>query len=149
MQTWTEITDDKRPALPDELARMPYVPFWSGAEEFRGQSEMTAPGKRQHLLLPRSLHPSQALRATSAARWCADCGDRLVRLETYPACHIVHRRCPVCYFDNNAILFHLSIHFCVIVRAPFLNYCPPDKKLLPNIRINPLLASVAQCVNER
>ena len=43
-QAFTQFTDDKRPDLPEELARMPYVPFWSGAEDFQGQSGMNAPG---------------------------------------------------------------------------------------------------------
>jgi hypothetical protein len=43
-QAFTAFTDDKRPDLPEELARMPYVPFWSGAEDFGGQSGMNAPG---------------------------------------------------------------------------------------------------------
>jgi len=43
-QAFTPFTDDKRADLPEELARMPYEPFWSGAEEFQGQSGMNAPG---------------------------------------------------------------------------------------------------------
>jgi len=43
-QAFTQYTDDKRPELPDELARMPYMPFWSGCEDFPGQSGMAAPG---------------------------------------------------------------------------------------------------------
>ena len=43
-QSFTGYTDDRRPELPDELARMPYTPFWSGCEEFNGQSGMSAPG---------------------------------------------------------------------------------------------------------
>jgi len=44
MQSFTGYTDDRRPELPDELARMPFMPFWSGCEEFNGQSGMSAPG---------------------------------------------------------------------------------------------------------
>jgi hypothetical protein len=44
LQAFTQYTDDKRPELPDELARMPYMPFWSGCEDFPGQSGMAAPG---------------------------------------------------------------------------------------------------------
>jgi hypothetical protein len=43
-QSFTGYTDDRRPELPDEMARMPYTPFWSGCEEFNGQSGMSAPG---------------------------------------------------------------------------------------------------------
>jgi len=44
--TFTPYTDDnqQREELPDNMARLPYVPFWSGAEDFASQSGMTCPG---------------------------------------------------------------------------------------------------------
>ncbi len=42
---FTQSMDDARPDLPDELARAPEVPFWSGMEvEFANQAGMTAYG---------------------------------------------------------------------------------------------------------
>jgi hypothetical protein len=45
-QVFTPYTDDSqtREELPDNMARMPFVPFWSGAEDFASQSGMTCPG---------------------------------------------------------------------------------------------------------
>jgi hypothetical protein len=44
-QVFTPYTDDsQREELPDNMARMPFVPFWSGAEDFASQSGMTCPG---------------------------------------------------------------------------------------------------------
>lgn len=44
-QVFTSYTDDSnREELPDNMARMPFVPFWSGAEDFASQSGMTCPG---------------------------------------------------------------------------------------------------------
>jgi hypothetical protein len=45
-QVFTVWSDDNqvREELPDNIARLPFVPFWSGAEDFASQSGMTAPG---------------------------------------------------------------------------------------------------------
>lgn len=45
-QVFTAYTDDNqgREELPDNMARLPFVPFWSGAEDFASQSGMTCPG---------------------------------------------------------------------------------------------------------
>lgn len=51
-QVFTPYTDDNqaREELPDNMARLPFVPFWSGAEDFASQSGMTCPG------MPRDVH---------------------------------------------------------------------------------------------
>ncbi|KFD64961.1 hypothetical protein M514_11552 [Trichuris suis] len=43
-QVFTNYTDDIRGELPEELARMPDVPFWSGMEKLASQAGMTAMG---------------------------------------------------------------------------------------------------------
>ena len=46
VQVFTAYTDDSqnREELPDNMARLPFVPFWSGAEDFASQTGMTCPG---------------------------------------------------------------------------------------------------------